>query len=89
MEKEMKDAMMSWWEDEESKYIFENRLLHNESDDFIYIQNIVNRCVPELKSRVKHSEKEDELLKSLVPDYHLYLRHYSNSFTETVLYALP
>ena len=73
MEQQMRDIMMSWWEDEESKYIFENRLAHNENDDFIYIQSIVDRCVPELKGRVKHSEKENELIDLLKNKKHIWI----------------
>lgn len=34
-------------EGEESRFIFENRLLHNENDDYLYIQKIVDRYIPE------------------------------------------
>lgn len=73
MEKYMKDTMLSWWEDEESKFIFENRLLHNENDDFIYIQNIVNQCVPELKGRQERSEEENELVNLLKNKRHIWV----------------
>lgn len=73
MEKQMRDTMLSWWEDEESKFIFENRLAHNENEDFIYIQNIVDRCAPELKGREKHSEKEKELINLLKNKSHIWI----------------
>ena len=73
MEKQMKDMMLSWWEDEESKFIFENRLAHNENDDFIYIQNIVDQYVPELKDRAMHFEKENELINLLMSKKHIWI----------------
>lgn len=51
-------------EDEESRFIFKNRLLHNENDDYLYIQNIVDRCIPE-SFRQKHTKMDDELIHSL------------------------
>ena len=54
-------------EDEESRFIFENRLLHNENNDYLYIHNIVERCIPE-SLRQKHTELEDELVDILRRD---------------------
>ena len=51
-------------EDEESGFIFENRLLHNERDDYLYIQRIVERYIPR-SSWQKHTQMEDELIDSL------------------------
>lgn len=65
MEKEIKDIMLSWFEDVESKFIFENRLAYCENNDFIYIQNIIDRCAPKLKDRVMPSERENELIDLL------------------------
>ena len=59
-----RDQIYSLLEDEESKFIFENRLLHNEEADYLYIQKIVDRYIPE-SSRQKHLQTEDELIDTL------------------------
>ena len=51
-------------EDEESRFIFENRLLHNENDDYLYIQKIVDRYIPEAY-RQKPTKAEEELIDAL------------------------
>lgn len=58
------ERIHSLLEDEESRFIFENRLLHNESDDYLYIQRIVERYIPKT-SWQKHTKMEDELIDSL------------------------
>lgn len=55
-------------------------------------RNIIQRDKPKLAICIYH-KPEDMLalplyIKSLVPEYKLYLRHYGNSVTETVLYAV-
>lgn len=57
-------TIYSLLEDEESRFIFENRLLHNESDDYLYIQRIVERYIPKT-SWQKHTKMEGELIDSL------------------------
>lgn len=73
MEQHMRDTMMSWWGDEESKFIFENRLAYSESNDFVYIQNIVDRCVPELKGGAKHPDKKNGLINLLNNKRHIWI----------------
>lgn len=56
-------------------------------------QNTIKRYRPKLAISIYH-KKEDLIdipryIMNLVPDYHLYLRHYSSGWVETVLYALP
>lgn len=56
-------------------------------------QNTIRRYHPKLAISVYH-KPEDIIeipcyIKELVPEYRLYLRHYGNGDTETVLYALP
>lgn len=55
-------------------------------------REIIKRCRPKLAICVYH-KKEDmveipTLIKELVPEYKLYVRHYSNDAGETVLYAV-
>lgn len=55
--------------------------------------DIIKQYKPKLAICVYH-KKEDIIeipryIKELVPEYKLYLRHYSNYETDTVLYALP
>ena len=87
-------------EDEESRFIFENRLLYNENDiegseleALKGCQNIIKQYRLKLAISVYHMKKDiieiPEYIMNLVSDYHFYLRHYSSSFSETVLYALP
>lgn len=45
----MDELIMSWLEDEESKFIFKNRLAYNESGDVEYLREIIDKYVPELK----------------------------------------
>lgn len=41
--------IMSWLEDEESRFIFKNRLAYNESRDIEYLREIIAKYVPELR----------------------------------------
>lgn len=55
-------------------------------------QEIIRRCRPRLAISIYH-KKEDLVeiplfIKTLVPEYKLYVRHYSNDTGETVLYAV-
>lgn len=55
-------------------------------------REIIKRCRPKLEICVYH-KKEDlveipAFIKELVPEYKLYVRHYSNNAGETVLYAV-
>ena len=56
-------------------------------------KGIIQRDHPRLCICIYH--KPDDLIeiplyiKELVPEYKLYVRHYSDDFTETVLYAIP
>lgn len=56
-------------------------------------QNIIKQYKPKLAICVYHKPEDiieiPKYIKQLVPEYRLYLRHYSNKQTETVLYALP
>ena len=53
-------------EDEESKMIFENRVKFNESDDYRYIGEIVDKYVPELAENKWNPEKERELVREIL-----------------------
>ena len=55
-------------------------------------QNTIQRYRPKLAICIYH-KREDMTqiplyIKSLIPDYKLYVRHYSNNVNETVLYAV-
>lgn len=56
-------------------------------------QNIIRNYKPKLAISVYHKAEDiieiPHYIKQLVPEYRLYLRHYSNGHTETILYALP
>ena len=56
-------------------------------------KNIIKQYKPKLAISVYHKAEDiieiPQYIKQLVPEYRLYLRHYSNGHTETVLYALP
>lgn len=56
-------------------------------------KNIINQYRPKLAISVYHKPEDiieiPKFIKQLVPEYRLYLRHYSNCHTETILYALP
>lgn len=62
--KREEEKISSFLEDEESRFIFENRLLHNEYNDYLYIQKIVDRCIPESFLQ-KQAQIEDGLLEIL------------------------
>lgn len=55
--------------------------------------NIISKCKPKLVICIYH--KEDHLwsipimIKKLVPDYKLYIRHYNSNLWDTVCYAIP
>lgn len=58
------ERIYSLLEDEESRFIFENRLLYNEKDDYLYMQKIVDRYIPASLWQ-KQTKMEDELIDSL------------------------
>ena len=55
-------------------------------------QNIIRQHKPKLAVSVYHKPEDiieiPQYIKQLVPEYRLYIRHYSNADSETVLYAL-
>lgn len=53
----------------------------------------IKRYKPKLAISIYH-KPEDIIeipiyIKSLVPEYKLYIRHYTNMYAETILYAIP
>lgn len=69
--------------------------LHLEGAEYAALQGAketIRRCKPKIAVCVDHRAEDiaaiPELLLSLCPDYRLYLRHYSSSITETILYAV-
>lgn len=52
----------------------------------------IQRCKPKLAICIYHKPEDMTeiplLIKSIVPEYKLYIRHHSNSVAETVLYAV-
>lgn len=58
----MEQLVMSWLEDEESRYIFKNRLAYNKESDLGYIRNIIDRYLPELKDFYWYPNKENEFI---------------------------
>lgn len=54
---------------------------------------IIQKAKPKLAISVYHKDEDIVtlllLIKHLHSDYQFYLRHYSNSFNETILYAIP
>ena len=60
----MKDEIIPWLEDEESRFIFSNRVAFNESSDFIYMREIIDRYVPELEDTY-YPGKEKELIDKI------------------------
>ena len=55
--------------------------------------NTIQRDKPKLAICIYHKPEDmTEIplyIKSLVPEYKLYIRHHSNRYGETVLYAVP
>jgi len=56
-------------------------------------KDIIRRYAPKLAICVYHKESDiweiPEFIWSIQPNYDFYLRHYEDSYTETVLYAIP
>ena len=54
--------------------------------------NTIRRDRPKLAISIYHKDKDmvriPLYIRSLIPDYRLYVRHYSNNANETVLYAV-
>ena len=53
----------------------------------------IQKNKPKLAISIYHKPEDiisiPKLIKSMVPNYRLYIRHYSNADNETVLYANP
>lgn len=53
----------------------------------------IQKNKPKLAISIYHKPEDiisiPKLIKSMVPNYRLYIRHYSNADNETVLYAIP
>ncbi len=64
-----------------------------ETDTLLGAKNIIQTQKPKLAICIYHSDKDmihiPLLIHELVPDYKLYVRHYSDTWIETVLYAIP
>lgn len=56
-------------------------------------ERTIRRCRPKLAVCIYHKHEDmyeiPLYIKELVPEYRLYVRHHSNSASETVLYAMP
>ena len=56
-------------------------------------KGLIKKYKPKLAISVYHKPEDIvELplyIKTLIPEYKLYLRHYSNFYRETILYAIP
>lgn len=59
------DEILSYLEDEQSKFIYQKRLEYNETGDFNAIKAIVERYLPKLSDRPYYPGKEAERLKWL------------------------
>ena len=57
--------ILSWLEDEESRFIYKKRLEYNEKHDFNAIQEIVDMYVPECKDTPYRPEQRLELVEAL------------------------
>lgn len=59
------DEILSYFEDEQSKFIYQKRVEYNETGDFSAIKAIVARYLPKLWDRPYYPGMEDELPKRL------------------------
>lgn len=59
------DRILSYLEDEQSKFIYQKRLEYNETGDFNAIKEIVTRYLPKLRNKPYYPGMEEELLKRL------------------------
>lgn len=59
------ELIMSWLEDEQSKFIFQKRVEYNNTHNFNAIREIVSRYLPQLKSRGYYPGIESEILKKV------------------------
>lgn len=55
--------VMSWLEDEESKFIFKKHVEYNKTQDFNVIREIVSRYIPQLKDKEYYPGIEQEILE--------------------------
>lgn len=66
------DEIMKWiyseLEDEESKFIYLNRRRFNETNDYKYIYEIIDKYVPEFSENKWYPGKEEELVQRLIDD---------------------
>ena len=58
----MKNLILSWLEDEESKFIFNKRMEYNETGDFEPFKEIIEAYIPELRGNYDYRGKETELV---------------------------
>lgn len=56
------EEVLSWLEDEESKFIFEKRTQYNESGNDSYIAEIIDKYVPEFRGRMYQTGMEKKLI---------------------------
>lgn len=59
------DEILSYLEDEQSRFIYQKRVEYNETGDFNAIRTITERYLPELKDKQYYPGKEAEMLEQL------------------------
>lgn len=57
--------VLTWLEDEESRFIFEKRVLYNKTNDFSHIKEITKRYLPQFEKRNYYPGKVKELIEKM------------------------
>ncbi len=65
MEISDRDKVISYLEDEQSKFIYKKKAEYNETGDYSLIRDIVDRYLPELKGIQYHPGIKSEMLEKL------------------------
>lgn len=61
----MRDKIITWFEDEESRFIFQKRVEFNDCHDYGVFREIIDHYVPELVGHYYYPGKEKVLLEKL------------------------
>lgn len=64
-EREKQENVYSWLEDEESRFIYENKLRFNIDHDYEHIRKIVKKYVPDFSGNIWYPGKEKELIEEI------------------------
>ncbi len=64
-ERKKQEKVYSWLEDEESRFIYENKLRFNIDHDYEHIRKIVKKYVPDFSEHVWYPGKEKELIEEI------------------------